>query len=152
MPRTFLTLFAVSLLGVASCGDHSRLPVNADTGPQPVLREPTTALLPTVNIAPAKGWAHGAKPVPAAGLAVNAFATDLDHPRWIYVLPNGDVLVAETERAAAARRPQRRQGLGDGTGDEAGRCGHPEREPHHAAARRGRRRRRRDAQRSSSRA
>jgi glucose/arabinose dehydrogenase len=50
-----------------------------------------------VDIAPAKGWPAGAKPTPAPGLAVTAFATGLDHPRWLYVLPNGDVLVAESD-------------------------------------------------------
>jgi glucose/arabinose dehydrogenase len=49
-----------------------------------------------VNIAPAVGWADGAKPTAAAGTQVAAFAEGLDHPRWLYVLPNGDVLVAET--------------------------------------------------------
>src|SRR5262249_25134568 len=51
---------------------------------------------PTVNVATAKGWPEGRTPVAAPGLAVAAFATDLAHPRWLYVLPNGDVLVAET--------------------------------------------------------
>ena len=64
-------------------------------------------LLPTVNIAPAVGWPQGETPTPAAGFAVNAFATGLEHPRWLYVLPNGDVLVAETNgrraRAASSR-------------------------------------------------
>jgi glucose/arabinose dehydrogenase len=50
-----------------------------------------------VNIAPAKGWPHGATPVAASGLTVHALAQGLDHPRWLYVLPNGDVLVAETD-------------------------------------------------------
>ena len=53
-------------------------------------------MLPTVHVAPAKGWADGDKPVAAAGLTVTAYATGLDHPRWLTVLPNGDVLVAET--------------------------------------------------------
>ena len=57
---------------------------------------PNKTLIPTVQIAPAKGWPAGAKPAAATGLAVTAFATGLDHPRWLYVLPNGDVLVAET--------------------------------------------------------
>src|SRR5258706_78546 len=65
-------------------------------GPDPVLPEPETSLIPTVQVAPAKGWPSGAVPAAAAGIAVNAFATGLDHPRWVYVLPNGDVLVAET--------------------------------------------------------
>jgi glucose/arabinose dehydrogenase len=66
------------------------------TGPQPVLPAPSKRLIPTINIADAKGWPAGAKPIPASGLAVNAYTSGLDHPRWLYVLPNGDVLVAET--------------------------------------------------------
>ncbi len=95
--RTHLipTLVGLSLLGLIGC-ERSQLPPHADVGPQPTLPEPTTTVLPTVNIAPAKGWPDGATPTPAAGLAVNAFANGLDHPRWLYVLPNGDVLVAET--------------------------------------------------------
>ncbi len=72
------------------------LPEQASIGPHPTLPLPNPTLIPTVNIAPAKGWPIGATPTPAPGLAVNAFASDLDHPRWLYVLPNGDVLVAET--------------------------------------------------------
>lgn len=53
-------------------------------------------LIPTVKVAPVKRWAANAKPIGADDLQVAAFARDLDHPRWIYVLPNGDVLVAET--------------------------------------------------------
>jgi glucose/arabinose dehydrogenase len=67
-------------------------------GPNPRLASPEPSLVPTVNVAKAVGWAEGQKPVAAKGLAVNAFAKDLDHPRWIYVLPNNDVLVAETNR------------------------------------------------------
>src|SRR5690606_21844898 len=58
--------------------------------------EPERSLLPTVNVAEATGWSEGEKPVAAEGLEVAAFAEDLEHPRWLYVLPNGDVLVAET--------------------------------------------------------
>ena len=65
-------------------------------GPQPVLPAPQSTLLPTVNIAPARGWALGAAPQAAEGTQVQRFAGGLDHPRWLYVLPNGDVLVAET--------------------------------------------------------
>jgi glucose/arabinose dehydrogenase len=85
-------------LGVflATGGDTAKLPEYASIGPSPTLPEPTKSLIPTVNIAPAKGWAGGGKPTPAIGLAVTAFATGLAHPRWLHVLPNGDVLVAET--------------------------------------------------------
>lgn len=65
-------------------------------GPSPQLPQPKHSLIPTVVIAPAKGWSEGKTPTPAAGFKVNAFANGLNHPRWLYVLPNGDVLVAET--------------------------------------------------------
>src|SRR5262249_43396581 len=78
-------------------GDHAKLPETAATGRSPTLPEPTKTLIPTVHIAPAKGWRDGAKPAAANGLAVNALATGLSHPRWLYVLPNGDVLVAESD-------------------------------------------------------
>ena len=83
-------------LMLAGCSEVARLPVSAGTGPNPTLPAPNPAVVPTVNIAPAKGWAPGAAPTAAAGTQVSAFATGLDHPRWLLVLPNGDVLVAET--------------------------------------------------------
>ncbi|KPG94991.1 MULTISPECIES: sorbosone dehydrogenase family protein [unclassified Pseudomonas] len=82
--------------GLAACGESSSLQVSDGTGPSPKLPEPNKTLIPTVNIAPAIGWPEGAKPTAAAGTQVAAFAEGLDHPRWLYVLPNGDVLVAET--------------------------------------------------------
>jgi len=101
-PATLATALALALilvlatLGLTACGEVARLPVSAGTGPNPTLPEPNKTLLPTVNIAPAQGWAPGALPKAAAGTTVNPFATGLDHPRWLYVLPNGDVLVAES--------------------------------------------------------
>ena len=90
-------VLAIALAGgLAACGETSSLQVADGTGPSPRLPEPNKTLIPTVNIAPAIGWPDGAKPVAAAGTQVAAFAENLDHPRWLYVLPNGDVLVAET--------------------------------------------------------
>jgi glucose/arabinose dehydrogenase len=89
-----------TILLLAACGDKSTLPQGADIGPQPELKAPNKTLIPTVNIAKATGWPAGVMPTAAAGLAVNAFATALDHPRWVYVLPNGDVLVAESNAPA----------------------------------------------------
>ena len=82
--------------GLAACGESSTLQVADGTGPSPKLPEPNKTLIPTVNIAPAVGWSQGAKPIAAEWLQVSAFAEDLVHQRWLYVLPNGDVLVAET--------------------------------------------------------
>ena len=84
------------LLLLAACGDRSTLSPGADVGTHPVLVSPVKTLIPTVDIAPATGWPQGGKPLAAAGLAVRAYASGLDHPRWLHVLPNGDVLVAET--------------------------------------------------------
>lgn len=90
-------VFVIALAGgLAACGETSSLQVSDGTGPSPKLPEPNKTLIPTVNIAPAIGWPAGAKPTAAAGTQVVAFAEGLDHPRWLYVLPNGDVLVAET--------------------------------------------------------
>jgi glucose/arabinose dehydrogenase len=94
--RSCLCLAAALLL--AACGDTARLPEGAALGPDPQLPPPAKSLLPTVHIAPAQGWPEGAQPQAAAGLRVTPFARGLDHPRWLHVLPNGDVLVAESDK------------------------------------------------------
>lgn len=99
---------ALAVVLAAACGAPARLPIAASIGPRPELPEPRTSLIPLVKIAPARGWPGGAKPVAAPGLAVAAFATRLEHPRWLYVLPNGDVLVAETN---GPKRPKNNPGL-----------------------------------------
>ena len=98
-------LVAVVLGG---CGSSARLPVTAGTGPNPTLPPPDKALIPLVNVVTAKGWPEGAKPVAAEGTSVTEFASGLVHPRWLYVLPNGDVLVAETN---APERPEDNKGI-----------------------------------------
>jgi glucose/arabinose dehydrogenase len=92
----------------ASCGARARLPIAAGTGPQPQLPEPQRSILPLVNVVDAKGWPLANTPAPAEGLRVDAFARGLTHPRWIYVLPNGDVLVSETN---APVRPDDNRGI-----------------------------------------
>jgi glucose/arabinose dehydrogenase len=96
MHKTRLTLLIMLAGSLAACGESSTLQISDGTGPSPRLPQPNKTLIPTVNIAPAIGWPDGAKPTAAPGLQVSAFAEGLDHPRWLYVLPNGDVLVAET--------------------------------------------------------
>lgn len=98
---------ALSFLALAHADDA--LPITATFGPNPVLPKPHHPLIPTVNIAEAKGWAAGALPTAAAGFAVNSFGAGLDHPRTIFVLPNGDVLVTET--SAPANRPEETEKL-----------------------------------------
>jgi glucose/arabinose dehydrogenase len=91
-----IAVFAVVLaLGTSGCGTEP-LAISDGIGPSPVLPPPATAPIPTVHVAPAVGWPEGGTPIAATGMTVTAFASDLDHPRWLYVLPNGDVLVAET--------------------------------------------------------
>jgi glucose/arabinose dehydrogenase len=107
--RTTQIVFVIALAGgLAACGETSSLQVSDGTGPSPKLPEPNKTLIPTVNIAPAIGWPDGGKPVAAAGTQVAAFADGLDHPRWLYVLPNGDVLVAETN---APPKPEDGKGI-----------------------------------------
>lgn len=103
-----VTVSCVLAIALAACGGSATLPVSAGVGPDPQLPPPHRTLLPTFRIAPAAGWPVGSTPVAAPGVHVSAFATGLDHPRWLYVLPNGDVLVAETN---APPRPQDGRGL-----------------------------------------
>jgi glucose/arabinose dehydrogenase len=95
-------------LVLIGCGHTASLPVAAGSGPNPTLPPPDKSLFPTVNIAPARGWPEGQTPITATGTRVVAFADHLEHPRWIYVLPNGDVLVAETN---APPKPDDGKGL-----------------------------------------
>jgi glucose/arabinose dehydrogenase len=95
-PCAFVFLIGGLALSLAACGEMATLPASSGFGPQPTLPPPNQTLIPTVNIAPAKGWPTGVIPLAAPGTRVVAFASGLDHPRWLYVLPNGDVLVAET--------------------------------------------------------
>jgi glucose/arabinose dehydrogenase len=111
MARYPLLIATVIALAAGGCADHARVPEAERFGPNPTLPAPRSPLLPTVNIAPATGWPTGQTPVAASGLQVTAFATDLDHPRWLYRLPNGDILVAESN--APARMAQRSRGLRD---------------------------------------
>ena len=96
MKRWAFAVSCLPLLVLCSCGDTARFGVAAGTGPSPVLPPPVNSLIPTTKVADATGWPAGRTPVPAPGLGVNAFAGGLDHPRWLYALPNGDILVAET--------------------------------------------------------
>jgi glucose/arabinose dehydrogenase len=104
----FRTVVAVAAAMATGCAATARLPVSAGTGANPVLPAPRISLIPTVHVIDAKGWPADGKPIAAAGTTVTAFARGLDHPRWLYVLPNGDVLVAETN---APPRPDASKGI-----------------------------------------
>ena len=101
-----MAVVALALIGCA--GGLSALDPMSGYGPAPLLPVPERRVVPVVRIAPARGWAAGEAPHAADAFRVQAFARDLDHPRWLHVLPNGDVLVAETN---APPRPRERQGL-----------------------------------------
>lgn len=96
----FCRLLPALIVLLAACSHSAELPISSGTGPQPVLPPPPKKLVPAVKLAPAKGWGQGGKPLAAEGMTVSAFADQLAHPRWIYILPNGDVLVAETNAPA----------------------------------------------------
>jgi glucose/arabinose dehydrogenase len=107
-PLKTATLLALVAWTCTACGEVAHLSAAAGFGPHPTLPVPDPPLSPTVNIAPAKGWTGEATPLASPGTSVNAFADRLKHPRWLYVLPNGDVLVAETD---APPKPEDRKGI-----------------------------------------
>ncbi|MET3436435.1 sorbosone dehydrogenase family protein [Sphingomonas sp. 1185] len=91
-----IVLIGIAIVVWLAWPDTARLSVDQVAGKQPTIGAPREQVIPTVDIAKPVGWANGAKPSVAPGLAIQAFASGLDHPRWLYELPNGDVLVAET--------------------------------------------------------
>lgn len=100
-----LSFFFVATAALAQSDAASSV---AGYGINPELPQPEKKLVPTVNIAPAKGWPANTQPTSVAGTQVTAFAADLQHPRWLYLLPNGDVLVAESNAPA---RPEEDKGF-----------------------------------------
>ncbi len=104
----YLLAIVTCLVAATACAERSQLTPAQTVGPDPVLPAPSSTPIPTMNVAPAKGWPAGTKPSSPEGRNVTAFATGLEHPRWVYVLPNGDVLVAETN---APQRPDEGKGV-----------------------------------------
>ena len=91
-----IVLLAIAGVAYLAWPDTARTPIAQVEGDTPTIGDPRRQTIPTVKVADAIGWRGDAKPVAAAGLQVAAFARGLDHPRWLYELPNGDVLVAES--------------------------------------------------------
>lgn len=91
-----LILVAAAILFYMTRPDRARYEVEAVMGAEPKIADPRIQTIPTVKVAKAIGWPQGRTPTAAQGLTVRAFASGLDHPRWMYRLPNGDVLVAES--------------------------------------------------------
>lgn len=114
LPRPIVALIAGALVTLTACtmlGVTRTGPVASPEfgiGPNPTLPPPENKLIPTMQIAEAIGWPSGKKPTAAPTVAVNAFASGLAHPRWLYTLPNGDVLVAETN---GPPRPENNKGI-----------------------------------------
>ncbi len=110
LPLALVAALSAGLAAAAADGSDIPLvgPVAGPVGPNPQLPAPQKSLIPTVKVAPAVGWPAGTLPQAVAGASVQAFASQLDHPRWVYVLPNGDVLVAETN---APPKPEDGKGI-----------------------------------------
>ncbi len=98
MKISMLTILLAAFAISGCANDNAPLPTENEFGPQPQLTEPSNSVLPTVALAKAIGWPNDHKPIAAEGLVVNAFARGLEHPRWLLVLPNGDILVAEANK------------------------------------------------------
>jgi hypothetical protein len=103
-----LVLLGAIGVGVYAHSEKATLPLTAGIGAAPQLPPPDERMIPTVKISPARGWSANAGPAAGDGLRAASFADKLDHPRWLYVLPNGDVLVAETN---APPKPEDGKGI-----------------------------------------
>jgi len=109
-----LCMIPLAAAMVVACGETARLPFEAGVGPSPQLPAPNKTLIPTLKISEAVGWTDTAGPTAPAGFKVTALARQLDHPRWVYTLPNGDVLVAESNKPPKEPgAPEAKKGLFD---------------------------------------
>jgi len=109
MQRRFreILIVGVALIGLAACGrSNSQQNSAVGFGPNPQLPKPSQRLIPTVKVSDVVGWPAGVTPRAPAGFRVQPFAQGLDHPRWLLVLPNGDVLVAESNKPADGEKPK----------------------------------------------
>jgi glucose/arabinose dehydrogenase len=108
MPKVACLVVGTAALLLSACGSGPALAPERGYGPDPELPAAKKQLLPVMKIAPAVGWAAGQTPDAAPGFVATALVRDLEHPRWLYVLPNGDVLVAETN---APPKPEDGKGI-----------------------------------------
>ena len=140
--------FSASVLACSGCGEYrAARGARRAWAREPLLPEPRKSLIPTVEHRPRRrlGRRRPRRPRRPASRSMPS-PPACEHPRWLYVLPNGDVLVAETN---APPKPDDGKGIKGWfmkSADEEGRRRRAQRQPHHPAARRRRRRRRRDAQ------
>jgi len=110
-PRALNTSLPVLAAALAACGSAPNGSLERGMGATPELPEPHSSLIPVVKMAKAIGWMEGATPRGPVGTEVMAFADGLDHPRWLLLLPNGDVLVAESNAPQTDAKSQARSGI-----------------------------------------
>ena len=103
---------ALAVAALSACGPAPELATGKNTGPNPALPAPESSFIPTTAFEKARPWTANEHPTAPAGFVVTRYASGLDHPRWLYVLPNGDVLVAESSTI-----PSPPHGLLDYVGD-----------------------------------
>ncbi len=103
-----LAVACLYMAALAACSEATHEALPSGVGGAPPLPPPEQSLVPTLNAAKAVGWESHEVPLAAEGFEVDAYARNLKHPRWLYALPNGDVLVAETN---APDRPDDAKGL-----------------------------------------
>lgn len=110
-----ILIIGAAVSALAACGQSPGAPnATVGYGPNPTLPKPSRSLLPTVKVSEVVGWSKDAKPRAPAGFLVQPFATGLDHPRWMLVLPNGDVLVAESNKPARQDKPKGLRAMAEG--------------------------------------
>lgn len=110
-----ILIIGVAVSALAACGQsQGQQNTTVGYGPNPTLPKPSRSLLPTVKVSEVVGWSNDAKPRAPAGFTVQPFATGLDHPRWLLVLPNGDVLVAESNKPARQDKPKGLRSMAEG--------------------------------------
>jgi glucose/arabinose dehydrogenase len=105
--RNFAT--AAAVFALAACGSSQKIDPNSQFGADPNLPKPARGLLPNMHIPKVVGWKPGETPTVPAGFKIEAFATGLSNPRRAIPLPNGDVIVVETEKSGSEPldRPKR---------------------------------------------
>ncbi len=94
LSRNALACVVIAML--SACGDASRLTPAQQSGGNPPLPQPQNFLVPPMKVPTGVGWSQGQSPTVAAGLRIEKIASGLMHPRQLLVLPNGDVLVVES--------------------------------------------------------
>ncbi|MCQ0987427.1 PQQ-dependent sugar dehydrogenase [Jiella marina] len=108
LSKAALTGVCILPLALAGCGDGQDFDISEQIGADPVLPEPTNALIPAMKVAEVIGWSEGQTPTVADGLTVTAYAQNLGNPRTVHTLPNGDVLVIQSRGPSGepATRPK----------------------------------------------